>query len=93
MYAAIEESNNRTELYTSGSETYAQIQPHVMPVTVAVEINPMPHTTSIDEEPNIHPTTTPQRQSIISVQHDDISYPSSVDNFHSRQGIFAEIAL
>lgn len=34
MYAAIEDQN----LYTSGSETYAQIQ---APMTVAVEINPM----------------------------------------------------
>ena len=37
MYAAIEDPNNQGELYTSGSETYAQIQPQ--PVTVSVEIN------------------------------------------------------
>lgn len=39
MYAAIDDPNNQGDLYTSGSETYAQIQPHVAPVTVAVEIN------------------------------------------------------
>lgn len=38
MYAAIEDPNN---LYTSGSETYAQIQPQE-PVIVAVEINATP---------------------------------------------------
>lgn len=44
-YAAIEDPNNRhvvnpAEIYTSGSETYAQIQPmQVNPIVVAVEIN------------------------------------------------------
>lgn len=38
MYAAIDEpGGNQGELYTSGSETYAQIQPPIM--TVSVEIN------------------------------------------------------
>lgn len=41
MYAAIEDPNNHVDLYTSGSETYAQIQPPV-PMTVAVEINQTP---------------------------------------------------
>lgn len=35
MYAAIEDPNNAGDLYTSGSETYAQIAP----MTVSVEIN------------------------------------------------------
>lgn len=40
MYAAIEDPNNHVDLYTSGSETYAQIQPPPpAPLTVAVEIN------------------------------------------------------
>lgn len=39
MYAAIDDPNNQGDLYTSGSETYAQIQPHVAPLTIAVEIN------------------------------------------------------
>ncbi|XP_055848813.1 serine-rich adhesin for platelets isoform X2 [Episyrphus balteatus] len=41
-YAAIEDPNNRAvaaEIYTSGSETYAQIQPSNQPIVVAVEIN------------------------------------------------------
>lgn len=41
MYAAIEDPNNPVELYTSGSETYAQIQPQE-PLIVSVEINPIP---------------------------------------------------
>lgn len=41
MYAAIEDPNNHVDLYTSGSETYAQIQPPA-PMTVAVEINQTP---------------------------------------------------
>lgn len=38
MYAAIEDPNNQGDLYTSGSETYAQIQPQES-VTISVEIN------------------------------------------------------
>lgn len=38
MYAAIEDPNNQVDLYTSGSETYAQIQPQET-VVVSVEIN------------------------------------------------------
>lgn len=42
MYAAIEDPNNPAELlYTSGSETYAQIQPQE-PLVVSVEINSLP---------------------------------------------------
>lgn len=36
MYAAIDDPNN---VYTSGSETYAQIQPANAQITVSVEIN------------------------------------------------------
>lgn len=38
MYAAIDDPGNQGELYTSGSETYAQIQPPNA-MTVSVEIN------------------------------------------------------
>lgn len=38
MYAAILDTNNQADLYTSGSETYAQIQPPNQ-MTVSVEIN------------------------------------------------------
>jgi hypothetical protein len=40
MYAAIEDPNQPGDLYTSGSETYAQIQPP--PLSVSVEINHQP---------------------------------------------------
>lgn len=42
MYAAIEDPNqHHVDLYTSGSETYAQIQlpPNSNSITIAVEIN------------------------------------------------------
>lgn len=43
MYAAIDDPNNPGDLYTSGSETYAQIQPPPgASITVSVEINPTP---------------------------------------------------
>lgn len=45
MYAAIDDPNNQVDLYTSGSETYAQIQPQE-PVTVSVEINTTPTITT-----------------------------------------------
>lgn len=51
MYAAIDDPNNlnHVDLYTSGSETYAQIQPPV-PLTVAVEINATPSSIQLNEE-------------------------------------------
>lgn len=49
MYAAIDDPNNHVDLYTSGSETYAQIQPPV-PLTVAVEINTVPTSSRSNEE-------------------------------------------
>lgn len=40
MYAAIDDPNNQRDLYTSGSETYAQIQPqNPSEIVVSVEIN------------------------------------------------------
>uniref|UniRef100_A0A182IY44 Uncharacterized protein n=1 Tax=Anopheles atroparvus TaxID=41427 RepID=A0A182IY44_ANOAO len=56
MYAAIDDPNNQADLYTSGSETYAQIQPPNA-VTVSVEINTgassRPQTAPM---PAVHPT-------------------------------------
>ncbi|XP_058061003.1 mucin-12 [Anopheles bellator] len=49
MYAAIDDPNNAGDLYTSGSETYAQIQPPNA-VTVSVEIN-----TGASSRPQPHP--------------------------------------
>lgn len=43
MYAAIEDPNAAGELYTSGSETYAQIQPMVVNVEVIAQQNPIVH--------------------------------------------------
>lgn len=57
MYAAIEDPNNPVELYTSGSETYAQIQPQ-QPMVVSVEINPIPSHTSNNTTPT-QPTVPP----------------------------------
>lgn len=42
VYAAIDDPNNPGDLYTSGSETYAQIQPPPAALTVSVEINATP---------------------------------------------------
>lgn len=51
MYAAIEDPNNPAELlYTSGSETYAQIQPQE-PLVVSVEINPLPNSSTTSTSP------------------------------------------
>lgn len=57
MYAAIEDPNNQVELYTSGSETYAQIQPQEM-VVVSVEINTLP-TISSNIPPPVQPPVAP----------------------------------
>lgn len=62
MYAAIEDPNNQVELYTSGSETYAQIQPQET-VVVSVEINTLP-TISSNILPPIQPPAAP-----IAVNH------------------------
>lgn len=93
MYAAIEDPNNQGDLYTSGSETYAQIQPHVS-LTVAAEINNIPSTSKANDDavkteksPVID--QSPQRHSIISSHHDESHLPPPVENLrsvHSRQG-------
>lgn len=58
MYAAIDDPNNQA-VYTSGSETYAQIQPHVAPLTIAVEINTTPGSMQQNGESPAQPTTPP----------------------------------
>ncbi|XP_037029805.1 uncharacterized protein LOC119069772 [Bradysia coprophila] len=92
MYAAIEDPNNQGDVYTSGSETYAQIQPHVS-LTVAAEINNIPSTSKAsddvaktDKSPAVD--QSPQRHSIISSHHDESHLPPPVENLrsvHSRQ--------
>ncbi|XP_055697894.1 uro-adherence factor A isoform X2 [Phlebotomus papatasi] len=80
MYAAIDDPNNPADLYTSGSETYAQIQPPNAMV-VSVEIN-TPATARNEDQ--VVEVASPQ-------QNIDIPAPSLVDNFraqatvHSRQ--------
>lgn len=62
MYAAIEDPNQPVELYTSGSETYAQIQPQEQMV-VSVEINSVPTSNAQTPTQSVlalasHPTVT-----------------------------------
>ncbi len=95
MYAAIEDPNNQGDVYTSGSETYAQIQPHVS-LTVAAEINTIPSTSSkanddtVKSEKSQPVDQSPHRHSIISSSHHDESHlPPPVETLrsvHSRQG-------
>lgn len=59
MYAAIDDPNNQADLYTSGSETYAQIQPHIVPLTVAVEINTASNIIQANGDHNAQPETPP----------------------------------
>jgi hypothetical protein len=74
MYAAIEDPNNVTgDLYTSGSETYAQIQTPVC-MTVSVEINAIDfdHSNSVKKTNN----------SNMNSNHDEYD---SGKQYHSRQ--------
>lgn len=86
MYAAIEDPNNTVvDLYTSGSETYAQIQ---APMTVSVEINapqlPPPTTT------NTVASQTSTMQSMrtsrpVSHHEESMSQIDTLKSIHSRQ--------
>lgn len=91
MYAAIDDPNNQGDLYTSGSETYAQIQPPTA-LTVSVEINPIPNSmrnSTIDE--SVVAAISP-RLSTASSQK-EIEFSTTVqpvvenlkNNMHSRQ--------
>lgn len=91
MYAAIEDPNNAGDLYTSGSETYAQIQ---APMTVSVEIN---HISA--PQPSSHQASTSQSTQtgnrfsrMSSANHqvnpaEDVSVANyeALKNLHSRQ--------
>lgn len=98
MYAAIEDPNNPgSELYTSGSETYAQIQP--TPITIAVEINntapyhPPPVSFSSQSIPTLPQSSLnrfPNRPSSSTHIHPAIeeavvNTAENKTNFHSRQ--------
>lgn len=101
MYAAIEDPNlrNLNDIYNSGSETYAQIQPATASsnaITVSVEINSIP---DIDKS---NPTTNnnalqssiSSNSSIVSSRNsshfknsnpDSQHIPSSISQLHTRQ--------
>ncbi|CAO1433797.1 unnamed protein product [Diamesa serratosioi] len=100
MYAAIEDPNNPgSELYTSGSETYAQIQP--TPITIAVEINntapyhPPPPPVSFSSQsiptlPQSSLTRFPNRPSSSThihpaIEETVVNTAENKINFHSRQ--------
>lgn len=82
MYAAIDDPN-QIDLYTSGSETYAQIQPPPNQMTVSVEINTTQHSTVTA---NTAPATT---SSIVNNDVNTQPMPPSIDSLkthmHSRQ--------
>jgi len=80
MYAAIDEQE---KVYTSGSETYAQIQPMILDVQRQVQ-----HEQAVFCQPplrieEIYPA--PQPPSVDSLRH--------VAHAHSRQGNFAVIII
>lgn len=86
MYAAIEDPNNPSgvDLYTSGSETYAQIQ---APMTVSVEINPPPPTQQQTTSQATQSVETNHRSSTVrpNSHHEDISQIDVLKSLHSRQ--------
>jgi hypothetical protein len=96
MYAAIEDPNNINsadlDLYTSGSETYAQIQ---APIMVSVEINQQPaqQAPSQQQQQQHQPQPTQTEQASlqrstnrpISSHHEDVSQIEVLKNIHSRQ--------
>lgn len=88
MYAAIEDPNNPVELYTSGSETYAQIQPQEQ-LVVSVEINPVP---THPNNPPMHlpsiPSASPNSSSMNSATPRNSMNEATVEMLkaaHSRQ--------
>lgn len=95
MYAAIEDPNNQADLYTSGSETYAQIQPPASnnQMTVSVEINtsPPPPTPTIETAPPAPITASGQSTTAVAVNGSaNTPIPPSIDSLksqtlHSRQ--------
>lgn len=87
MYAAIEDPNNTGDLYTSGSETYAQIQ---APMTVSVEINAMAPLPPQQQQSTSQSTQTNRYSRISSSSHpihpiEEQSTSETLKNLHSRQ--------
>lgn len=74
MYAAIDEQD---KVYTSGSETYAQIQPMTVEVQRAVQHDQPVFCQPSSRAEEVH--TAPQPPSVDSLRH--------VAHAHSRQGV------
>lgn len=94
MYAAIDDPN-QIDLYTSGSETYAQIQPPSSQMTVSVEINTTQQqqqqevVTTIQQQPSVCSSTQPNPHNDAVIQVNATPMPPSIDSLkthmHSRQ--------
>lgn len=89
MYAAIEDPNNT---YTSGSETYAQIQPPQEPLIISVEINSIPSNSPNNIQPILplssHPSANPSNSLTprSSINEPTVDMQSrNIHNDHSRQ--------
>lgn len=90
MYAAIEDPNNAGDLYTSGSETYAQIQ---APMTVSVEINHISAPQPSSHQATSQSTQTGNRFSRMSSSNHQVNPTEEISganyealkNLHSRQ--------
>lgn len=87
MYAAIEDPNSTgIDLYTSGSETYAQIQ---APMTVSVEINPTAPSTTISiaslQASTVQTSRTNNSNRPLSQHEESNSQIETLKSIHSRQ--------
>lgn len=83
MYAAIEDPNNT---YTSGSETYAQIQPTQEPLVVSVDVNPIPSHPTPPNQPLVSPASHPiaARPSNVQTPRNSV-IDTTAEQMHSRQ--------
>lgn len=91
MYAAIEDPNNHCDIYTSGSETYAQIQPANNSIIVSVEINSSQGSRTIDNsdiEKHLERGNTNSTSNVVnnfSTQHQQSQPSLRAYDVHSRQ--------
>lgn len=77
MYAAIEDPTNQADLYTSGSETYAQIQPQET-VVVSVEINTLQTISPSVSPPIIHSPVAPIVVNHVTFSNQMTNLPNSI---------------
>lgn len=98
MYAAIEDPS---QVYTSGSETYAQIQPLALVSLPTFTPHPQPIDTVDHEDVTSTATQTvqsgpmvvPTQQGVLAPQPPSVDSLKHVAQAHSRQGIFLFILL